>query len=100
MATPGLSPNRSYPCPGEFLKARRQELGLSLRDVRIASLKIAADEGNEEFAISIGRLSAIETQHVVPGIYRLASLAKIYGLNILTILAMFGVQEGRDGDVT
>jgi transcriptional regulator with XRE-family HTH domain len=92
LATPKLTPE-PYVSPGERLKARRRELRLSLRDVQLASLKIAADERNDEYAISIGRLSAIETKHAVPGIYRLASLARIYRLPLPTILGFFDIQR-------
>ena len=76
---------------GTRLKSRRKELGLSLRDVHLASLEIVANGHNEEFTISRSRLCALEGGQAVPNIYRLYSLALIYQLDLLEMLSWFGI---------
>ena len=76
---------------GEKLRNRRQQLGLSIRDVHMSSLRIASDLGNEHFVISVSRLSEIETRGAVPGIYRLHSLAAIYKIPLQELLGWYGV---------
>jgi hypothetical protein len=63
-----------------------------MRETHLASLQIAADRHhNEEFILSISRLSEIETKCAVPSIYRIHSLARIYRLELTEILAWYGV---------
>ena len=93
MANPRLSPLPQVFTAGEKLKRRRRELRLTMRDAYIASLKIAADEHNEEFVIAISRLSDIETKCAVPNIYRVHSLAHIYKIEVREILAWYGVGQ-------
>lgn len=76
---------------GSRLRQRRQELGLSIRDVHLASLKIASDLRNRHFVISISRLSEIETKGAVPGIHRLHSLRQIYQVDLQELLAWYGL---------
>jgi transcriptional regulator with XRE-family HTH domain len=73
------------------LRALREQLGLTLRDVENASLRIAQRHGRDDFAIQLSRLSDIETKGVVPSIYRLYSLAAIYRSDFLELLSWFGV---------
>lgn len=79
------------PTAGSKLRQRRQQLGLSIRDVHLASLKIASDLRNRHFVISISRLSEIETKGAVPGIHRLHSLRQIYRIEIEELLAWYGL---------
>lgn len=81
---PGLS-------SGERLRMLRRERGLTLRQVAGATRRIASREGNDEFAVSPGRLSEIETKGVVPSIHRLYSLSVIYNVSYREILSWFGV---------
>lgn len=76
---------------GERLRNRRQQLGLSIRDVHMSSLRIASELGNEHFVISVSRLSEIETRGAVPGIYRLHSLAAVYKVPLQELLSWYGV---------
>jgi len=78
---------------GEKLRLARREQRLTLREVSLATRRIAAREDNEEFAISPGRLSEVETKGVVPNIYRLYSLAMIYQLNLRELLGWFGIPQ-------
>jgi len=77
--------------PGARLKALRESLGYKLRDVEVASERIAQRRKEEEYIIPISRLSDFETKSVVPSLHRLYSLAVIYRLPIKTMLSWYGV---------
>lgn len=76
---------------GQRLRALREQLGLTIRDVEGASARIAARHSNEDFAISPSRLSDIETKGILPNIYRLYSLSVIYRRDIRELLAWYGI---------
>ena len=76
---------------GQRLRALREELGLTIRDVEAASTRIAANHSNEDFAISLSRLSDIETKGILPNIYRLYSLSVIYRRDMHELLGWYGV---------
>jgi transcriptional regulator with XRE-family HTH domain len=76
---------------GQQLRAIRERLGLTMRDVESGSSRIANRHGNEEFAIPPSRLSDIETKGVVPSIYRTYSLAVIYRQDARDLLSLYGV---------
>lgn len=76
---------------GQNLRALREQLGLTMRDVESASARIAEKHGNDEFAIPPSRLSDVETKGVIPSIYRLYSLAVIYRRDMRELLSWYGV---------
>ena len=76
---------------GQRLRALRESLGLTMRDVEAASGQIADKHQNGEFSIPPSRLSDIETKNVVPSIYRIYSLAVIYRSNPHELMSLFGV---------
>jgi transcriptional regulator with XRE-family HTH domain len=76
---------------GYRLRALREGLGCTMRDVENASLQIAKRLGSDEFAIPPSRLSDIETKGVVPSIFRLYSMAAIYRRDYRELLAWYGV---------
>jgi len=76
---------------GQRLRALREELGLTIRDVEAASGRIAARHGSEDFAISPSRLSDIETKGILPNVYRLYSLAVIYRRDLRELLGWYGI---------
>ncbi|MBV8073726.1 MAG: hypothetical protein JO270_27785 [Acidobacteriaceae bacterium] len=69
----------------------RESLRLKYRDVEEASTKIAKLRGNQEFGIGLSRLADIENKGTVPSVYRMYSLAAIYGLSFSKILNWYGV---------
>lgn len=77
--------------PGKNLRRVRERLTLKYRDVEEASQRIAATHNNLEFAIGLSRLADIENKGTVPSIFRMYSIATIYGLNFSELLAMYGV---------
>ena len=56
--------------PGAELRAIRQQLGLSFRDVYAASLDIAEQCRQSEFEIAASRLHEIESKNKIPSIHR------------------------------
>src|ERR1700704_522649 len=76
---------------GQNLRALREQLGLTMRDVESASSRISNKHGNDEYATPPSRLSDIETKGVIPSIYRLYSLAVIYRRDIRELLSWYGV---------
>ncbi len=76
------------------MRASRERLGLTMREVETASVRIAEKHGNDEFAISPSRLSDIETKGLVPSIFRLYSLAVIYRRDLREILSWYGIDLG------
>lgn len=73
------------------LRAVREELGLTMRDVEAASERIAYRRHNQEYLVPISRLSDFETKGVIPNIYRLYSLAAIYRRDFRDALSWYGV---------
>jgi transcriptional regulator with XRE-family HTH domain len=76
---------------GQNLRALREQLGLTMRDVESASARIAEKHGSDEYAIPPSRLSDVETKGVIPSIYRLYSLAVIYRKDVRELLSWYGV---------
>jgi transcriptional regulator with XRE-family HTH domain len=76
---------------GQRLRALREALGLTLRDVEQASSLIARRFTNEEFAISPSRMSDVESKGVVPSVFRLYSLASIYRRDFAELLCFYGL---------
>jgi transcriptional regulator with XRE-family HTH domain len=76
---------------GQNLRALREQLGLTMRDVETASMRIAQKHGNDEYAMPPSRLSDVETKGVTPSVYRLYSLSIIYRRDFRELLGWYGV---------
>jgi transcriptional regulator with XRE-family HTH domain len=76
------------------LRKIRIQLNLRYRDVQEASKLIAKRRSNSNFIIGLSRLSEIEHRGTVPTIYRLYSLAAIYGVDFFELLQWYGVDLG------
>jgi transcriptional regulator with XRE-family HTH domain len=76
---------------GKKLRELREHIGLTLRDVELASTSLADSRGIEEFIINPSRLSDIETKGVIPSIYRLYVLSVIYRADFTELLRVYGV---------
>lgn len=82
--------------PGARLKEIRARLGITTREVALFSKSIAEGEGNEQFLISGPWLTQIENDKAaLPSIYKLFTLASIYGLSYPQVLALYGVDMKR-----
>lgn len=62
-----------------------------MRDVEMATARIAERRQNEEYIVAPSRLSDIETKGVLPNIYRLYAISVIYGLDIRETLSWYGI---------
>src|SRR5271155_5776288 len=80
---------------GQKLRALRETLGYRMRDVELASNKIAQKFENEEFTIPPSRLSDIETKGIIPSIFRLYSFAAIYRREYRELLSFYGLELDR-----
>lgn len=76
---------------GRRLRELREQVGLTLRDVEVASTKLAESRGIEEFVINPSRLSDIETKGVIPSIFRLYALSVLYRADFTEMLKVYGV---------
>lgn len=85
---PGSPPN---PEIGRRLRAAREKLGLSTRDVERLSRRIADKKRNQEYYISHAWLSEIEGGEFIPGIFKLYSLSTIYQYRFDRFLIIFGI---------
>jgi hypothetical protein len=63
-----------------------------MRDVELASNRIAQRFESEEFAIPPSRLSDIETKGIIPSIFRLYSFAAIYRREYRELLSFYGLE--------
>jgi len=78
--------------PGARLKEVRTGLGISTREVALFSKTIADAEQNSEFLLSSPWLTQIENDKAaLPSIYKLFTLASIYGLSYAQLIALYGV---------
>src|SRR5688500_13864637 len=77
--------------PGDRLRGLRESLKLTLRDVELATNKIAAACRNTDFSIPASRLSDIEIHGTVPNVFRLYSLSVIYRVDLVEMLRYYGV---------
>ena len=76
---------------GERLRAAREALGMSLRDVHRASKSIAKKLRNPRFVLPSSRLHFYETGGATPSAYRLYTLARLYRRRLSQVLAWYGI---------
>jgi len=77
--------------PGAELRAIRQQLRWSLREVHAASVALAKKHRQPAFVIPPSRLHNIESKNKIPSIHRLYALALIYGRTLKEILSLYGI---------
>jgi transcriptional regulator with XRE-family HTH domain len=83
---------------GECLKSVRTQLGLTTREVALFSKIVAEAEGKIDFLVSGPWLTQIENEKTaLPSIYKLFTLACIYGLNYSSLLILYGVNLKKIG---
>src|SRR5205807_7669986 len=75
---------------GAELRAIRQQLGWSLREVYAATVALAKKHRQPAFVIPPSRLHDIESKNKIPSIHRLYALALIYGRTLNEILSLYG----------
>ena len=84
---------------GRRLRQTREHQKFTLKRVEELSELIAEHFQNNEFAIPSSRLSDMETKGVVPSIFRVHSLARIYRLSPDKILEWYGVLRSEIFDL-
>lgn len=78
--------------PSLNLVRTREKLGLIIRDVETESERLGHKHNNDEYLITINRLSDFETKEIIPGIHHLYSLAIIYPHEFGEMLSWYGVE--------
>jgi transcriptional regulator with XRE-family HTH domain len=76
---------------GKRIRALRERLGLTVRDVEAASALIAEKRKNRGFLLPLSRLFEIENREVVPSAYRFYTLASVYRRDIRELLGWYGI---------
>jgi transcriptional regulator with XRE-family HTH domain len=79
---------------GKRLKAWREKLHLSTREVQAMSRQIATEKQNEEFFLSHNWVTDIENGRFRPGQFRMYAISVIYGRNYTEVSSLFGLQIG------
>lgn len=96
-----MPPQTPNPEAGKRLRAVRERLRLSTREVERLSRILAEEKKNQEYAISHAWLTDIENGEFTPGIYKLYALGRIYRYAFDRILEMFNIDirdlEGERG---
>ena len=90
-----MSPSLSSLEFGKRLRAEREHLRLSLRQVRELSRGIAAQRKNSEYYLAHSSLADFETGKQLPNIYKLYSLSVIYGRQYDKLATFFDVPVGE-----
>ena len=86
---------------GQKLRALREQLGFTIREVEAASQRIAAKHSNDNFSLPLSRLSDIETKGVTPSIFRLYSFSVIYRRDVRELISWYGVDINQTaGDLS
>ncbi len=87
-----VAPTPTFPSiAGRKLKQIRERLGLTLRAVEEATLRIADEEGSHDFAVSTARLAQVENEGSLPSMYKMYSLATVYQLPVDKMLGIYGI---------
>lgn len=83
--------------PGAKLKELRSRLGLTIREVQLRSMAVAAKEDNLEYVISHGWLTGIENGNGVPSIFKFFTLGAVYGRPVRELVGYYNVRIGDVG---
>ncbi len=78
---------------GTKLRKIRLRLGLSVRDVEQRSMELAAERHNPYLSFSRTWITDVETGRFVPGSFKMASLAEIYGMDLDEIHKLYNVSR-------
>jgi transcriptional regulator with XRE-family HTH domain len=81
----------SSPRPGGLLRSLRKQRGFTLRDVHVASIRLARRFKQPAFQIPPSRLHEIEVKEVVPSVYRMYTLACVYRCSIRKLLSWYNI---------
>jgi len=82
---------------GRRLRADRERLRFSTRDVERLSQDVARSRGNREYTLSHAWLTDIENGKFLPGIFKLYTLATIYGRPYEEMIGYFNIDLSQLG---
>jgi len=91
-----LAPTSS-PEAGSWLRAARERLRLSTRDVERLSYEIAQKRSDKQYYVSHSWLAVIESGKFRPSVLKLYTLSVIYHANYDELLTLFGIPVGEAG---
>lgn len=94
VVTKGMG-KRTNLSPGNFLREVRLRIGLEGLEVQEISSRIAAKEKDRRFYVSAARLAQIENQSATPSMFKIFTLAAIYGLSPNEIMSRYGVDPDQ-----
>jgi len=86
-----MEPQKPSPSAGKRLKALRESLGLTTREVEEKSKQISRDRHNEEYYISHAWVTDIENGEYTPSIYKFYTFSAVYHRRYDAIVALFGL---------
>lgn len=89
-----MDARKPSPSAGERLKALRESLGLTTRDVEEKSQEIADEKHNREYYISHAWVTDIENGKFTPSIYKFFTFSAIYHRRFSELVSFFGLQIG------
>ena len=75
------------PRPSRHFRQLRESLDLKLRDVARQSVRVAVEQGDSRFKLSLTTLHGVETNGQVPTLHHLYTLTCTYGLERSQALA-------------
>jgi transcriptional regulator with XRE-family HTH domain len=78
---------------GAKLRSIRLRLGLSARDVERLSVELAQERHNPYLSFSRTWITDVETGRFVPGSFKMASLAEIYGMELEEIHKLYNISR-------
>jgi transcriptional regulator with XRE-family HTH domain len=86
-----MDARKPSPDAGKRLKALRESLGLSTRDVEEKSRAIAADRHNAEYYISHAWVADIENSGFAPSVFKFYTFSAVYDRPYVEIVSLFGL---------
>ena len=89
-----MDARKPSPSAGERLKALRESLGLTTRNVEEKSQEIADEKHNREYYISHAWVTDIENGKFTPSIYKFFTFSAIYHRRFSELVSFFGLQIG------
>ncbi len=86
-----MDARKPSPSAGERLKALRESLGLTTRDVEEKSQQVAEDRHSREYYISHAWVTDIENGKFTPSIYKFHTFGRIYNRRPTELMSYFGM---------
>jgi transcriptional regulator with XRE-family HTH domain len=92
-----METRKPSPSAGARLRALREKLGLTTRDVELKSQQIAEERQNQEYHISHSWVTDIENGKFAPTIYKFHTFSAIYNRKLTELISYYGIPLGELG---